>query len=858
VKIDKGIRPPRFVELLLRRLVREEEEYEKLGDFEEAFISMAGEYGRARALGWYWGQALRMFPLALKNYCYWRTAVLKNYFKIAFRNIQRHKGYALINIAGLALGMACCVFILLWVRDEMSVNLFHEKIDDLYIIRTIQHYGSETAVGSGSVPALGPALREEYPEILNAARMSNGQGEYLLEYEGRPFRRNIQLADPELFQVLTLPLVKGRVEDLFGDPHVMVLSESAARTIFGEEDPIGRVVTMDKQREFRVAGVMRDIPHNSSIRFHIWAPLELTNEFYRPNYTQTWYNMGFRTYLEAAPGLDVAAFNEKIFNRIRESDAETILEPMIFPFGRLYLDIYGRLQTVRVFSIIALVILIIACINFMNLSTARSAHRAREVGLRKVVGAQRYQVMRQFFGEAMVFTLLALVMALGAVVLLLPAFNALTGKPLRIDSLWNGPVLLGILGVTLGTGFLAGSYPALFLSAFRPASVLQGGRSRRTGGGLFRKALVVLQFSASVVLIISTVVILRQVQYMKGKDLGFDREHLLYVRLEDQMRGQVDAIKHELTGNPGVGSVSVTSHSPTGVYNNGQDWDWEGRDPNVNPLVTYFGVDPDFLETFKMELAAGESFRPATSHRMDSVIINQRFADIMGMPDVIGARLSQGDRVLRIIGVVKDFHFTPVNRDIGPVIMYFDPTYKSMQRYRYLFIRLNPGDISAAIAHVEKTVKSFNPGFPYEYRFLDDDYDRLYRGVEREMAIVRTFTFLAVLVSCLGLFGLAAYTAEQRTKEIGVRKILGSSTLGILLLLSRQYFAWIGIANLVAWPTAYFLMRGWLQDFANRIPLSWALFLLSGLLTLFVAQLTVGFQSLKAARSNPVDSLRYE
>jgi hypothetical protein len=324
------------------------------------------------------------------------------------------------------------------------------------------------------------------------------------------------------------------------------------------------------------------------------------------------------------------------------------------------------------------------------------------------------------------------------------------------------------------------------------------------------------------------------------------------------MRTKVDSFKHELRQHPGILSVSATSHSPTGVYNNGQDWDWEGRDPNVNPLVTYFGVDPDFLQTFKMEMAQGESFQPATSHTMTSVLINQRFADIMGLPDVIGSRLSQDSRHLQIIGVVEDFHFTPVHREIGPAIIYFDPTFETFQRYRYLFIRLNPGDIPNCLEHIEKVFTAYNPGYLFEYRFLDDDYDRLYRGVEREMAIVRTFTFLAILISCLGLFGLAAYTAEQRTKEIGIRKIMGASISGIVLLLSRQYALWVLVANLIAWPVSYYLMRSWLQDYSYRISLNLPIFLLAAALSILIAELTVGFQSVKAARSNPVDSLRYE
>lgn len=370
--------------------------------------------------------------------------------------------------------------------------------------------------------------------------------------------------------------------------------------------------------------------------------------------------------------------------------------------------------------------------------------------------------------------------------------------------------------------------------------------------------LVVLQFALSVMLIIGTVVIYNQVRFMKNKSLGFDKEHLLYVPIEGKLLDNIPSIKNEFLQHPGIQSVTATSHSPTGVYNNGQDWDWEGRDPNVNPLVTYFGVDPDFQETFKMELVQGETFRPGTGHTLTFVIINERFADIMGMPSVIGARLSQENMQLQIIGVTKDFHFTPVNREIGPAIIYYDPTYRSFQTYRYLFVRLKPGDIPASIAHIEKTVNAFNPGFPFEYRFLDDDYDRMYRGMEREIAVVRTFTVLAILISCLGLFGLAAYTAEQRTKEIGIRKVMGASVPGIVVLLSKEYAKWVMVANVIAWPVSYFLMREWLQDFHYRSNLGLPVFLLAAAISVMIAQLTVSFQAVKAARSNPVNALRYE
>jgi len=853
--------PPRLAKYLLWCCLFEDEVYEKMGDFEEGFYYKIKEKSLLAARFWYCRQVLRYLPSYFKNIFIWSLVMFKNYIKIAVRNIKRHLGYSFINIFGLALGMACCILILVWVKDELATDKYHAKSDSLYLVRAIEHFGSKVEQGSGSVPALGPALKAEYPEVLNAARFANGQGRALLEYKDKQFREPVQMADPEIFELFTFPFVKGNSGDAFDDPNVIVISETIALKFFGSEDPIGKAITLSYvniQEQFRVVGVMQDIPHQSSIRFHVWVPLEFSKKLWRPDYISTWYNLAFRTYLEMAPGTDAAAFNKKIFNRIRESDPNAIIEPFIYPFSRIYLHIWGRIENIRIFSIIALFILIIACINFMNLSTARSTHRAREVGLRKVVGALRPQVIRQFFGESMLFTILALFIAIGFVFLIFPAFRSLTGKPLQLAETIDPAVMVGILFVALMTGLLSGCYPALFLSGFRPIVVLKGGHKPGKQGGVFRKVLVVLQFSLSIMLIICTLIILQQVHFMKNKSLGFDREHLLYVSLEGKMIDNVQSIKHELSQHPVIQSISTTSHSPTGVYNNGQDWEWDGRDPNVNPLVTYFGVDPDFLQTFKMEMAEGKSFRAGTGHSMTEVIINQSFAAIMDLPDVVGRRLSQEDTQLQIIGVVKDFHFTPVSREIGPAIVYFDPTYRTFQTYRYLFIRLNPGDISSAVAHVEKTVKSFNPGFPFEYRFLDDDYDLIYRRIEREMSIIRTFTILAILISCLGLFGLAAYTAEQRTKEIGIRKVMGATVPGIVALLSREYAKWVLAANLVAWPVSYFLMRSWLQDYAYRIGLGPLYFILAAVISVLVAQLTVSFQAIKAARSNPVNSLRYE
>ena len=850
--------PPPLAERLASRALEEGEQSVRLGDLDERFQYLVGERGLKRARAWYWQQALLLVLFSVINHTLWSGIMFKNYLKIAFRNIRRSKGYSFINIVGLALGMVCCLLVLLWANDETATDRYHAKLESLYQVHTIQHYGGESSRNEGSVPALAPALKAEYPEVLNAARINNGQNDCVLASGDRQFREAIQLADPEIFQMFTFPFIQGQPEDAFGNPYVLVLSERIARKIFENENPVGRILTIDNKEEFRVVGVMKNIPHNSTLRFDIWAPLEIANKWIQPRYTGTWTNHAFRSYVEMAAGTNIEAFGKKIFNRIRRSNPDNNSEPVLYPYGKVYLDLWGRGSTVRIFFLIAFVILIIACINFMNLSTARSARRAREVGLRKVVGARRHQVMRQFFGESLLFTFLSLGLSSLILILFLPTFRHFTAKPLPTKDLLNPTILVGILAASVVTGLLSGSYPALFLSSFRPVAVLKGGRLSAAAGSLFRKVMVVFQFSLSVVLIVGTVVIFNQVRFIKHKNLGFDREHLLYIRLEGRLLESITPLKNELLQFSGVQSVTAASHLPTGVYNNGHGWDWEGRDPNVDPMVTYFGVDPDFLKTFKMEVAQGNSFLPGTGHSMTSVIINECFAGIMGKPNVIGARLSQPSTQLRIVGVVKDFHFTPVNQKIGPAIIYYDPTYRSFQTYRYLFIRLNPGPVPAALAHIEKAVRSFNPGFPFTYRFLDDDYDRMYRGVEREMAVVRTFTILAILISCLGLFGLAAYTAEQRTKEIGIRKVMGASVPGILVLLSKEYAKWVLVANAFAWPVSYLLMKSWLQQYYYRTHLGLPIFLLAASLSVLIAQLTVSFQALKAARTNPVDSLRYE
>lgn len=780
--------------------------------------------------------------------------MLCNYLKITLRNLKRAKIHSIINLLGLATGIACCILILLWVQDELGYDKFHAKLDSIYEVHVWQQYGSTREHSWGSVPALGPALQAEYPEILRAARFNNGLTNLLIRFDDKHFKEDVQLADPELFDIFSFPFLFSADSAAFLEHQVIVFNEDVAQKYFGETNPVGKIVTIENQYDFKVVGVMKNIPHNSTIQFKVWAPLTFQEEIYRPDYLATWYNLAFRTYVELAPEASIAEVNPKILNRIRQSRPTTRSEPFLYPFKDIYLKGRGHRGIVIIFSFIGFMILLIACINFMNLTTARSARRAREVGLRKVIGARRRELMAQFWGESFLFVFFALLVAIILAEFFLPTFQQLTGKPLKLDLLNNFSGFLGILGIVFLTGVLAGSYPALFLSSFQPAKVLKGiffSGSERTS---MRKGLVIFQFTLSILLIISTLVIYRQIEFMKERDLGFDKQQLLFVKLTGNLEKNPAVFKNEIRQHPKILNATVTSHSPTGIYWNGQGWNWPGRDPNCDPLVTYFNVDPDFVATFKMEMKTGRFFTENAEGGANDVVINESFAEMIGLEHVVGAALSGAGESFRIIGVINNFHYKPLWRSIGPIMIFSDPD----GRQRYLFARVDTDQVGETIAFIREKAAELNPAFPFEYRFLDEDYARMYQSQERLGQFIRIFAFLAILISCLGLFGLAIFMTEQRTKEIGIRKALGASVSGIVLLLSREFLRWVVIANLIAWPLGYLLLSGWLQNFAYRTPIGLWIFIFAGGISLFVALLTVSSQTVKAAFTRPINALRYE
>ena len=860
-------KPPKFAEFLLRRILPDESWDTPTGDFEEFYNSLAHESGRRRANEWYWGQVLRLIPSKVLNSMYWSIQMFKNYMKVAFRNIVRHRGFSFINIIGLAVGMACCILIFLWVEDERSFDQFHEKGENLYIVATNIQYGSRTATSSGTPSALGPALKNEYPEVVNSVRICNGPHALYITYKDKKLREEAEAVDPSFLQMFSFPLILGDPETALNDPFSIVLSEEMAAKYFGKENPLGQIFRVDNEYDFTVTGVARNVPRNSILQFDYLINIAFLKERWNsPDMLNKWYNLSFTTFVQLQDNASPEVFNTKITDRINKEFPKDDVRPFLWSYTKIYLHGLGtgggRILRVRMLSMVAFFVLVIACINFMNLTTARSGVRAKEIGMRKVTGAYKIDIIKQFFGESILLAFLSLCLGVVLVLLLLPVFSGLTGKMLSLNVSENPLLVFGLLGIAVVTGLLAGSYPALLMSSFQPVKIMKGSGGDRSKKSMLRKVLVVFQFVVTITLIIRTVVVYQQLEYMRNKDLGFNKDHLVYVPVSGALKEQHEAAKQELLKVPGISSVSLTSRTPLLFGSSGSGWQWEGKSEDTNPSIRYFCCDYDFTKTFEVEMAHGrffsEELTKGGSIQSGQVVINQQLAEIIGKEDPVGMRLSHGIWQATIIGVVRDFNYWPLYRRSGPLIIFHKSYNDQPHRYRYIFARIRPDDIPQTIAGIKSVYEMFSPEFPFIYRFLEDDYVGLYVSAERTGSVVKYFSLLAILVSCLGLFGLASFLAEQRTKEIGIRKVLGSSVRGIVVLLSKEFVKWILLANFIAWPIAWLMSRAWLQNFAYRTSLDVWIFLFAGVLALGIAVLTVSFQSVKAATANPVDCLRYE
>jgi putative ABC transport system permease protein len=854
---------------ILSRLLRSSICESALQDFDEQFARIKRRRGTIIATLWFGVQVLSLIPFLLKDSFYWSAAMLKNYFKISMRNIRRHKGYSFINIAGLAIGMACTILILLWIQDELSFDRFHENGDSIYRIIVEDEQGMQSA-GTCPIP-LAPSLKQTYPEILDSIRFCNGFQNFLVEYDEKVYSEEIGIVDSSFLTMFTFPLLKGNPQTALEDPYSLIMTEKMARKYFGSEDPIGKVIRILSSRKqkisFTVTGILEDIPRNSHLQFQIFLPFQALDEMvWWVRDFEKWSDWSYFTYILTKPGISIPELNKKITDLVRQNDegddlfSKFFLQPltMVHLHSHFKYDLsgHGDIRTIYIFAIVAAFILLIACANFINLSTARFSNRSREVGLRKTIGAHRTQLVKQFLGESLFFVLIALIVALVLIKLSLQLFSQLTGKPLALN-LADPSFLLSLAAVIFFTGLLAGSYPALFLSAFQPADVLKGTSRAFSKGVFFRKFLVVLQFSLSIIIIICTTIVYNQLTFMRNKKLGFDKDNMIHLPLSGTIHANYDVIRNELLSNPQISAVAASDQLLTQILRASTGARLEGEEVCEHTSINFLTVDYHFLDTFDMKLSQGRPFsKEFPTDADEAVIINQTLAKILGRENLMGKKIynySEG-AIRRIVGIVEDFHFESLHSQVKPLMI----VPYSGSDYKFMYVKIGPGAIASSIKFLKDTWKKYGSGNPFEYHFLDQTVDQLYASEKRMAKIFLNFAFLAIFISCLGLFGLASFTAEQRTKEIGIRRVLGATAGNIIYTLTADYSKWVLAANMLAWPVAYFAMFKWLQNFAFKTDIGLWVFVLSAALSLAIALITVGYQSVKAALANPVDSLRYE
>ena len=805
--------------------------------------------------------------------------MLKNYLKIALRNLRRNKGYAFINIIGLAIGLAVCLLIGLYVRHELSYDRFHEKSDRIVRIGTNLQSpdGSSTKAASVGWP-VGRILAAEYPEVKQVTYMRTFPS-FSIERGGRRFFEGMLYADSSFFNVFSFSLTAGNPESALTRPYSLVLTEETARKYFGDDHALGQTLTLGDTLQFTVTGVA-EVPRTSHIQFDMLVSFETLCTLYgrcASQFESGWGNLNVYNYALLQEGTSRASFQKKIedlvmqrSDQVRKMGYNVTLD--VQPLENIYLRSNrqndrvgpsGSITYVYLLAAVGLFVLVIACVNFMNLSTARSMERAQEVAVRKAFGSSRGALVRQFLGESVLVTGTAFCIAVLLARLALPLFNSLAGKTIPFASLVTPASVIMACVLALGVSFLAGSYPAFVLSGFRPAQVLRGSFSTSRRGPRLRKGLVIFQFILSCVLIVSTLVVLRQLSYMQEKDPGFNKEQVVVMdarQADSQVRAQkYETIKRQLTEHPAVQRVTATGATPGQSGWPAQMVFPEGHARDEGFQVEYLAVDRDYVETLELGVLAGRDFAEAvTSDEENALLVNETMAQQAGWEtpeNAVGKKITSpsGYPEGTVVGVIKDYHHHGLQNAIGPMIMDVNPG-----AFRVFALRIEPGRTADILAHMKNTWRQFFPEYAFDYFSLDESFARQYHNERRLAGIFGLFSTLAILIACLGLFGLAAYTAERRTKEIGIRKVLGASVPSIVMLLSKDFLKLVGIALLIAAPAAYYAMSRWLQDFAYHIELSPWIFLGAGLLALMIALATVSYHALRAALSNPVDAIRYE
>ncbi len=792
--------------------------------------------------------------------------MLKNYLKVALRNILRQKGYSFINIFGLGVGITCALLILMWVQDEFSWDTFHKNAKTLYRVEQDQPTPQGMFHVNVTPYPMAESLREEIPEVKNSTR-SAFLNKIMMRYDENVFYENNALCvDPGFLEMFSYTGINGNIETALRNPYSMIITEDIAKKYFGNANPVGKNIIINNVHQYTVTAVIENIPHNTSLNFDILISFDFMKKI--GLYYDSWRSNQIRTWIQLDDNAEVNFVNEKIteihrkhyLSEIQEAGRIAGVKFQLMPLTdiRLYArfgygSVGGTIQSIYIFSIMALFILAIACINYMNLSTARSAKRYKEIGLRKVVGAVRKNIIGQFYSESMLITSLSVILSLILIILLIPSFNELSGKNYSLEYLFKPEFIITILVVALFTAIISGTYPALILSSFQPIRILREKLQSGGKGSSLRKILVVFQFSLSVIIIVGTIVMFQQLQFMRNKNLGYDKEQLIYLPLNAETQKSYSVLRELLQNDPLIMGVSGTQQTPTFMSANGGGAEWDGKDPNMDPLITYAAVDYDYFETMKIPLIEGRSFsREFASDSIEAVLVNEEVAKLIGSEHVLGKKFLWANDGT-IIGVAKNFHYQNLQRAVEPIAIYLAP-----QDVNYVIVRLTSNKIQESLENVEQIWQNVYPAFPFEYKFFDEDFAQMFQSDERMMSIFSYASLFAIIVACLGLFGLASFIAELRTKEIGIRKTLGASIFGITIMFSKEFLQWIVIANIIALPSAYFVMSKILEDYAYKTSLSLWIFLATFIFSIVIALITISYQTIKAALANPVDALKYE
>ncbi len=790
--------------------------------------------------------------------------MLNSYLRLTFRNILKHKGFAIINIIGLAIGLAASLLIILWIQDELSYENFNRNAENIYRVEEDQFYSGERYHVTVTPHPSGPVWKEKIPEIVEQTRINRLPRILFRQGETVFFEGSIVASDSGLFKVFTLPMILGDPETALSEPHSIVLTEKLAKKYFGDINPVGKTLTLENKMQFTVTGVMKDLPGNSMFTFEGVIPYSFLSEI--GAISDSWGNNSIYTYVVLEKGSNIDAVNKKLTDVVLEYLPQTTTKYLLFPLLDIHLHAQfgyeisrGPVIVIYIFSLIAVFVLLIACFNFINLSTAKASGRSKEIGIKKVAGAGRNTLVNQFMTESLFLVLIAMLFALLLVGLALPLFDNITGKNFSIRDLLQARFIVSVIAVGLAAGIISGIYPALYLSSFKPALILKGETFSGKGNGRLRQILVVIQFILSILIAVVAIFMFKQLKYLQDKDLGFEKENLICIPMMGDMLPKYYSLKEELQKETLIEGVTAARSNPVRIGSNSGGADWEGRDPEKRVLIGTNAVDYDYLETMKMELRSGRGFSreyPSdfAADTTGNFLVNEEVVKIMGVDDAVGMSFSFMGLNGRIVGVLKNFHFKGADQPVEPIAFALaGPQYLS-----YILIRLSSGNKAEALKKAGEVWNRVIPEYPFDYFFIDEDYNRLFNTQMRLTKLLKYFTILAVIIACLGLYGLSAYSTERRTNEIGIRKVMGASTMTILFTMVKEFMVLILISLVIALPAGWIFVENLLKQFASRIDLS--IFVFAGIAAgaLLIALITVSFQAFKASVINPAEALKVE